>query len=245
MQLLEKRFRVCIILAVCHDPKGTFLQFWYAIPFKAPVCNSELSVFITPSVRDILLAIFVCVSSGVYIPVYIYSFTLYIHHKLNINFKADLHMPELTRKIYCLRFKRNSQLLSRHRIIHADKPYQPAEYSSTFYYDNPFWIHRTSEYKDRSTNKSVLIQQINARMTTFLMVDVTVAFWYSKWRQICRQPTDTMQFQLFSNTGPCIQQHYVFRNHWLWRHLAMTPMATGLTSWLLMHKTYRGRNTPV
>ena len=44
MQLLKKRFRVCIIPAVCHDEKGTFLQFWYAIPFKALVCNSEMKV---------------------------------------------------------------------------------------------------------------------------------------------------------------------------------------------------------
>ena len=49
----------------------------------------------------------------------------------------------------------------------------------------------------------------------FLMADVTVAFWYSQWRQSCRQPTDNMQFRIFSNIGPCIQQHYVLRNHWL------------------------------
>ena len=66
----------------------------------------------------------------------------------------------------------------------------------------------------------------------FLMADVTVAFWYSQWRQSCRQPTDNMQFRLFSNIGPCIQQHYVLRNHWLCRHFAIPPMTTGLSSWL-------------
>ena len=44
MQLFEKRLRVYIIQAVFHNPKYTFLQFWYAIPCKAPVCNSELKV---------------------------------------------------------------------------------------------------------------------------------------------------------------------------------------------------------
>ena len=45
MQLFVRRFRVCIIPAVCHDPKGTFLQFWYAIPFKvmsAKTCVSGI-----------------------------------------------------------------------------------------------------------------------------------------------------------------------------------------------------------
>ena len=36
-----------------------------------------------------------------------------------------------------------------------------------------------------------------------------------------------MQFQLFSITGLCIQQHYDFRNHWLCCHLAMRPTTTG------------------
>ena len=61
----------------------------------------------------------------------------------------------------------------------------------------------------------------------FLMADVTVAFWYSQWRQSCRQPTDNIQFRLFSNIGPCIHQHYVLCNHWLCRHFAIPPMTTG------------------
>ena len=79
MQLFEKMFSVCVISAVCHNPKGPFLQFWCAISFKAPVWEGingsyidfmpemakyRFSLFITPNVRDILLAILVCVSSN-------------------------------------------------------------------------------------------------------------------------------------------------------------------------------------
>ena len=74
----------------------------------------------------------------------------------------------------------------------------------------------------------------------FLMADVTVAFWYSQWRQSCRQPTDNMQFWLFSNIGPCIHQHYVLCNHWLCRHFAIPPMTRGLSSWLHFGQNIHG-----
>ena len=92
MQLFEKKFRVCIIPAVCHDPKGTFCIFDMRSQSKPSVCNSELkvrkdqriihqfhcfaergkyrlSLFITPNVRDILLAIF-CV----WVPIHVFIY---------------------------------------------------------------------------------------------------------------------------------------------------------------------------
>ena len=86
MQLFKKWFRMCIIPAVCHNPKGTFFAVLdmrsqskphFVIPnrrckrLNESCINSiaerrryRLSLFITPSMRDILLAIVLCVSSN-------------------------------------------------------------------------------------------------------------------------------------------------------------------------------------
>ena len=42
IQLFGNNCRVCVILAVCHNPMDPVLQFLCAIPFKAPVFISQI-----------------------------------------------------------------------------------------------------------------------------------------------------------------------------------------------------------
>ena len=85
MYFFKKRFSLCIIPAVCYNPKDTFLEFYmrshsklqFVIPnwryvrsesyfnFMAEKGLYRFSLFITPNVCDILLAIF-----------YVYEFQL-------------------------------------------------------------------------------------------------------------------------------------------------------------------------
>ena len=91
MYFFKKRFSLCIIPAVCHNPKDTFLEFYmrshskiqFVIPnwryvrsesyfnFMAEKGLYRFSLFITPNVCDILLAIFY-----VYEFQFIYPFTV-------------------------------------------------------------------------------------------------------------------------------------------------------------------------